>query len=332
MPDNSEIFDNDILGDYGRDVLETLLVDHSVTTAKNDGRTHHIFWATDDYEVRGDGYRFFDEISIEAITGANSDVVIPRVLKRKELKKKRVKEKAEIFTPSWMCNFMVNNLDERFFGYREVFNKEINDRHNWVVNRSKIAMPEGKTWQEFVKIRWMEYCCGEAPFIVSRYDTTTGDVIPIERRIGFLDRKLRIVSENTKGEKEWLDGARMAYQNALGNEWAGDSLLLARENLLYTFSEYFVDRFGHQPTTEWMKIIADIISWNIMQMDGLKLVVPCTCHDVVTTNLLGEKEVHPCPGCKAKDARKHNGIPVLVKSWSTGLAVPLRMCLKSNKR
>lgn len=332
MPDNSEIFDNDILGDYGRDVLETLLVDHSVTTAKNDGRTHHIFWATDDYEVRGDGYRFFDEISIEAITGANSDVVIPRVLKRKELKKKRVKEKAEIFTPSWMCNFMVNNLDERFFGYREVFNKEINDRHNWVVNRSKIAMPEGKTWQEFVKIRWMEYCCGEAPFIVSRYDTTTGDVIPIERRIGFLDRKLRIVSENTKGEKEWLEGARMAYQNALGNEWAGDSLLLARENLLYTFSEYFVDRFGHQPTTEWMKIIADIISWNIMQMDGLKLVVPCTCHDVVTTNLLGEKEVHPCPGCKAKDARKHNGIPVLVKSWSTGLAVPLRMCLKSNKR
>lgn len=332
MPDNSEKFDNDILGDYGRDVLETLLVDHSVTTAKNDGRTHHIFWATDDYEVRGDGYRFFDEISIEAITGANSDVVIPRVLKRKELKKKRVKEKAEIFTPSWMCNFMVNNLDERFFGYREVFNKEINDRHNWVVNRSKIAMPEGKTWQEFVKIRWMEYCCGEAPFIVSRYDTTTGDVIPIERRIGFLDRKLRIVSENTKGEKEWLDGARMAYQNTLGNEWAGDSLLLARENLLYTFSEYFVDRFGHQPTTEWMKIIADIISWNIMQMDGLKLVVPCTCHDVVTTNLLGEKEVHPCPGCKAKDARKHNGIPVLVKSWSTGLAVPLRMCLKSNKR
>lgn len=332
MPDNSEKFDNDILGDYGRDVLETLLVDHSVTTAKNDGRTHHIFWATDDYEVRGDGYRFFDEISIEAITGANSDVVIPRVLKRKELKKKRVKEKAEIFTPSWMCNFMVNNLDERFFGYREVFNKEINDRHNWVVNRSKIVMPEGKTWQEFVKIRWMEYCCGEAPFIVSRYDTTTGDVIPIERRIGFLDRKLRIVSENTKGEKEWLEGARMAYQNTLGNEWAGDSLLLARENLLYTFSEYFVDRFGHQPTTEWMKIIADIISWNIMQMDGLKLVVPCTCHDVVTTNLLGEKEVHPCPGCKAKDARKHNGIPVLVKSWSTGLAVPLRMCLKSNKR
>lgn len=332
MPDNSEKFDNDILGDYGRDVLETLLVDHSVTTAKNDGRTHHIFWATDDYEVRGDGYRFFDEISIEAITGANSDVVIPRVLKRKELKKKRVKEKAEIFTPSWMCNFMVNNLDERFFGYREVFNKEINDRHNWVVNRSKIAMPEGKTWQEFVKIRWMEYCCGEAPFIVSRYDTTTGDVIPIERRIGFLDRKLRIVSENTKGEKEWLEGARMAYQNTLGNEWAGDSLLLARENLLYTFSEYFVDRFGHQPTTEWMKKIADIISWNIMQMDGLKLVVPCTCHDVVTTNLLGEKEVHPCPGCKAKDARKHNGIPVLVKSWSTGLAVPLRMCLKSNKR
>ena len=183
-----------------------------------------------------------------------------------------------------------------------------------------------------MKIRWMEYCCGEAPFIVSRYDTTTGEPIPIESRIGFLDRKLRIVSENTTGEEEWLEGARMAFQNTLGNEWAGDSLLLARENLLYTFTEYFAHRFGHQPTKEWLRIIADIISWNIAQMDGLKLVVPDTCHDVVTTNLLGEKEVHPCPGCKARDARKHNGIPVLVKSWSTGLTVPLRMCLKNNRK
>lgn len=329
MPD---IFNNDIIKDFGRDALELLLVDQSVTVAKNDGKTHHIFWAINDYEACGEGYGFFDEININAITGENSNVVIPRVLKRKELQKKRIKAKAEIFTPSWMCNFMVNNLDELFFGNREVFNKEINDRHNWVVNPGKIQMPEGKTWQEYVKIRWMEYCCGEAPFIVSRYDTTTGEAIPIESRIGFLDRKLRIVSENTESEEAWLRGAQMAYQNTLGNEWAGDSLLLARENLLYTFADYFVDRFGHQPTMEWMKTIADIISWNIMQMDGLKLVVPCTCHDEVTTNLLGEKEVHPCPGCKANDARKHNGIPALVKSWSTGLAVPLRMCLKSNKK
>lgn len=332
MPDSSDILWNDIDKDYGKEILELLLVDQSVTVAKNDGKTHHIFWATNDYESRGTGYGFHDEIAVEAITGENRHVVMPRVLKRQELQKKRVKAKAEIFTPSWMCNFMVNNLDELFFGNREVFNKEINDRHNWVVKRDKIAIPEGKTWQEFVKIRWMEYCCGEAPFIVSRYDTTTGEPIPIESRIGFLDRKLRIVSENTTGEEEWLEGARMAYQNTLGNEWAGDSLLLARENLLYTFTEYFAHRFGHQPTKEWLRIIADIISWNIAQMDGLKLVVPDTCHDVVTTNLLGEKEVHPCPGCKARDARKHNGIPVLVKSWSTGLTVPLRMCLKNNRK
>lgn len=265
MPD---IFNNDIIKDFGRDALELLPVDQSVTVAKNDGKTHHIFWATNDYEARGEGYGFFDEININAITGENSNVVIPRVLKRKELQKKRIKAKAEIFTPSWMCNFMVNNLDKLFFGNREVFNKEINDRHNWVVNPGKIQMPEGKTWQEYVKIRWMEYCCGEAPFIVSRYDTTAGETIPIESRIGFLDRKLRIVSENTESEKAWLRGAQKAYQNTLGNEWAGDSLLLARENLLYTFADYFVDRFGHQPTMEWMKTIADIISWNIMQMDS----------------------------------------------------------------
>ncbi|MDD5821666.1 MAG: restriction endonuclease subunit M, partial [Prevotella sp.] len=132
MPDSSDILWNDIDKDYGKEILELLLVDQSVTVEKNDGKTHHIFWATNDYESRGTGYDFHDEIAVEAITDENRHVVMPRVLKRQELQKKRVKAKAEIFTPSWMCNFMVNNLDELFFGNREVFNKEINDRHNWV--------------------------------------------------------------------------------------------------------------------------------------------------------------------------------------------------------
>ena len=40
----------------------------------------------------------------------------------------------------------------------------------------------------------MEITCGEAPYLVSRYDTTTGEPIPIGRRIGLLDRKLCVIN------------------------------------------------------------------------------------------------------------------------------------------
>ena len=51
----------------------------------------------------------------------------------------------------------------------------------------------------------LEITCGEAPFLASRYDTTTGEVIPIPERIGILDRKLRIVTENAGTQPdEWL--------------------------------------------------------------------------------------------------------------------------------
>ena len=91
MPDEVDIMENDILNDLGQEVLETLLIDRSVTAYKNDGQVHHIFWATDDYKELGDGYKYFDEVQVTAISGNRSNVIMPRVLKRKALKAKRVK-------------------------------------------------------------------------------------------------------------------------------------------------------------------------------------------------------------------------------------------------
>ena len=48
----------------------------------------------------------------------------------------------------------------------------------------------------------LEISCGEAPYLVSRYDTVMGETIPISQRIGLLDRKLRVVSENTDTEEQ----------------------------------------------------------------------------------------------------------------------------------
>ncbi len=332
MANDFDIITYNLTEDYGQDVLNVLLTDRSVTQYKNDGMTHHIFWGTHDYEPLGEGYAYYDEIVAGHITGEHADVVMPRIMKKKNIQSKRTKNMAEIFTPAWVCNFMVNNIDQKFFGRRDVFNREIGkDRKTWETNREKIAMPEGKTWEDYVKLRWMEITCGEAPFMTSRYDTTTGQPIKLEDRIGFLDRKLRIVNENNDNHDTWMRGATMAYQNCLAYEWQGDNLLLARKSLLYAFIDNYEYKFGERPAHDLVMEIADIISWNIWQMDGLKFVIPNSCHDVVTHNLYGEEERNPCPGCKTGNIHKHNGIPVLVKSFETGEAYPYHIVVKEKE-
>lgn len=62
--------------------------------------------------------------------------------------------------------------------------------------------------------RRIEISCGEAPYLVSRYDTVTGEFIELLSRIVLLDRKLRVVTENTladlqkNGEILKLNGGR----------------------------------------------------------------------------------------------------------------------------
>ena len=102
-------------------------------------------------------------------------------------------------------------------------------------------------------------------------------------------------------------------------EWQGDSLLIARESMLASFVEYYRAKFGKDPLTKSVNYITYIISWNVWQMDGLKGVVPDSCHDKVHTemSLFGEntKTVTPCEGCKTDNIYKHNGTYCLIKDW-----------------
>ena len=202
---------------------------------------------------------------------------------------------AEVFTPSWVCNAQNNLIDEAWFGRKDVFNTEYTSEdgtHGWGTNPDRITFPEGKTWKDYVRDTRLEITCGEAPYIASRYDTTTGAVIPIGERIGLLDRKLRVVSENTDTSGEWLEAAQEAYKSTYAYEWQGDSLLIARESLLYSFIEYYRAKFGKNPLLKSVNYIAYIISWNVWQMDGLKGVVPGSCKDKVHTevSLFGESK------------------------------------------
>lgn len=308
MPYNSvDILEND----FQPEVLEQLLRDH--TTGRN------VFWATHDYEHLGKGYQYFDTIQPEHITGENGLIVKPRVLKSKEQQTDRSKDMAEVFTPSWVCNAQNNLVDEAWFGRKDVFNTENSEKHEWQTNPNKIDFPEGKTWRDYVRATRLEMTCGEAPYLVSRYDTTTGNPIPLQDRIGLLDRKLRVVSENTSESGEWLEWAQIAYKNIYGFEWQGDSLLLAREALLLTFIEYYQSKFGKAPLEKSIKYIAYIISWDLWQMDGLKGVVPDSCRNgVVETvpSLFGDMEQRvDCVGCQQDDIRKHNGTYCLIRDW-----------------
>lgn len=164
----------------------------------------------------------------------------------------------------------------------------------------------------------MEITCGEAPYLVSRYDTTTGEPISLEQRIGMLDRKLRVISENAETSAEWLSMAQEAYKHTYGYEWQGDNLLLAREALLITFIEYYHAKFDKMPQERSLLYIAYIISWNLWQMDGLKGVVPNSCHDMEVSekNIFGEStHIEHCPGCQNGSFKEHNGIYCQIRDW-----------------
>ena len=280
---------------FSQGILSILLSDH--TTDRN------IVWATDDYAPIDSK----SQIKISQITGSNADRIKPRIQKQKEEQQSRTRNKAEVFTPSWICNAQNNLIDEAWFGRKNVFNtSEIIDgqtnEKKWKSKRGKIKfstdIESHKTWQDYVKLTRLEIACGEAPYLVSLYDTVSGKHIKLRDRIGFLDRKMRVVCENVVNEAEYFLWTTVAFQNIYGFELQGDNLLLARTNLLLSFNEYTKYFLKRNPTEEEQKKIAEIISWNLWQMNGLNSSTPFLLSDDSEQSLLFEEfntvENFPC--------------------------------------
>ncbi len=102
MEQNIDIKENYIY-QLDSNLLAILLLDKS--SGKN------IIWATDNYSDRGLGYQSGDEIMIDSITHRNGSVIKPRTTKSKKEQAIRVRDKAEVFTPSWVCNSQNNLVD-----------------------------------------------------------------------------------------------------------------------------------------------------------------------------------------------------------------------------
>ena len=221
------------------DLLKILLKDR--TTKKN------IAWATHSYELLGKGFAPSDRITPSRVTGAYANLIQPRSEKSKYEQKDRTKIRAEVFTPTWLV--------KKQNGYVE-------------------AELEALDLEDYIQVRWLEITCGEAPYMVTRYDTVTGEEIPLSERVGFVDRKLQRISREVSDKATFYELVKDAYRASYGYEYQGDSLLLARENLLATFEDYYLAKTGNQPTLEQKKEIATIISYNVFQMDGLKKISP----------------------------------------------------------
>ncbi len=285
-----------------KDVLKILLADK--TTKQN------IIWATDTYSFLGQGYSDKDKITPAQLTGANADTIQPRVFKDLEEQALRTKKKAEVFTPSWICNKMINFCDEEWFGQKDVFNVEAET--TWMPTTGKIVFPEKKKWIDYIDTKYLEITCGEAPFITSRYDAATGEELDEPVRMGVLDRKLRVVNENAQSDEEWEKWVVRAYQSVYGYEYQGDNLLFARINLLLTFDDCYRAKFQKKPAEKLLRTIANTISWNFWQMDGLKGTVPfgklyeAYYQMSMFDPPIEEAEPQPVTECKIYDWRRDN--------------------------
>ena len=295
-------------------VLDTLLKDRS--TGKN------IIWATDPPDelqtVMYEPVTDRSQITTQQLRLTHYEVVLPRMMKQTDTQQQRTRKKGEVFSPAWVCNKMNNALDADWFrglGAEESagqFTVEL--PQGWQTVETPVQFPAcgGRTpaWVQYVQNRRLEVTCGEAPFLASRYDAATGEMIPVARRIGILDRKLRVVSENAATEDEWCKYATHAVQSTYGYEYQGDNLLLARVNLLLTYAEHLQARWQRKPTKEELQPIANIISWNLWQMDGLHLSVPGgkpqpEAEQLDLFSMFGAAEPQPpTVSCKVKNWRK----------------------------
>ena len=246
-------------------ILDILLIDRSLTTKR---KVHNIIWATDSYISYGHGrsnpYSPTREIKRELITGEHNTLIQPRAAKSRQEQTRRTKDKAEVFTPLRVVKAMNDDVEQN------------------------LHLPPSHTWQDYLSTRWLEITCGEGPFIASRYNPVSNSqqIIKPANRVGFLDRKLKVINKHCNNIDDWLHYAEIALQSCYGYEFQGDSLLIARENVLMTINDFYKVKYEDNPnlasqaeadgglSTTQLEHFAEIISWNIFQMNGLTYTIP----------------------------------------------------------
>ncbi|PAU69020.1 hypothetical protein, partial [Bifidobacterium criceti] len=273
-------------------ILPILLADRS--TGEN------IVWATHAYEGLGDGYGAIEEMQPKLVSGSHAGVIRRRAQKDKEEQCLLTRQHAEVFTPVRICAMMIDYADSA-----------------WMASNGIQRLEDD--WQCYVSSLRLEITCGEAPYLVNRYDAETGEeVADIENRIGILDRKLRLISHNARNREEWLDWATKAVETTYGYEYQGDNLLIARVNVLRDIEDYLTFAGYEGLSQDEYERFATIISWNLWQMDGLTYMTPARAGVAVSAQLFLFDDDDVSGGDATETTLKE---PAKIRDWKTDCAV-----------
>lgn len=233
-----------------------------------------IRWATDSFAALGKGFGRWEAMTPARVRRAvRLGALRPRAAKAAHERQARVRAHGEVFTPAWVCKRMTDVADAPWL--REDSAASQPDMFlRASLPPTALRFRPRRRWKDYVRQRRLEITCGEAPFLTARYDAASGEPIPWEQRYGFLDRKLRALP-TCLNRAAWRLWAEQAFAATYGYEYQGDNLFLARVNLLLTFEEAHRVRWGGAPAPEALADIAETLSWNLWQMDGLTGLPPC---------------------------------------------------------
>ena len=172
-------------------------------------------------------------------------LIKPRWEKIREHQKQRTRDRAEIFTPPEVCKI-----------------------------QNDLITADKKAWTDYIDAKYLEITCGEAPYLVNRYNAVTGEPIEIKKRAGLLDRKFQLINKEISAPADWFDFSIRALKSIYGYEFQGDNLFLARKNIFETVKDFYQEKFFREPPEDFLIAVATIISCNLWQMDGLKYAIP----------------------------------------------------------
>lgn len=289
-------------------LLDTLLVDK--TTRR------HILWGTDAYREYGERYAKYGEIFVTLVLFNNLGVIKTRARRNFEQQVGRTKMHGEVSTPLWVCNKMIDAIDCDWFGM-EKLPMDAWQQIDTLFQQTK------KSWKKYVDNKRLEITCGEAPYLVQRYDGTNGNMIPVEERMGILDRKLHVVSTYATTQDTWIHWAIRALEATFGYEYQGDNLLIARVNVIKTFIEFYTHRWNEIVDVKNLKQLVNKVTWNLWQMDGLTDTIPCHMDSIEELSLFDEQntQMNNQPRCRIYDWRnmKKSILFAAMKGRQTGM-------------
>jgi hypothetical protein len=140
--------------------LNTYPVYETLTLLLKDRSTgNNILFATDDYTTLGPFWNARQHIVPNNLIENGACIIQPRVLKSQEEQTQRTRQKAEVFTPAWVCCLMNNFCDEEWFGRKDVFNHL--EGKKWTPTEDPIPFRTKKEWQAYVDSRRLEIGGGD---------------------------------------------------------------------------------------------------------------------------------------------------------------------------